>query len=139
MQRAVKTLQAFEFRSDFSIVEPPEPVVEPAPEQVSMPSSDLAMLLSEARAEGYAAAMAKADEARDERLRVVTENLSQALANLVSLAGHLESSARDQGFADTALALITATAQRIADGQGDLFADHVEFLQNSVGNPEDAP
>ena len=133
MQRAVKTLQPFEFRSDFTVADAPEPVIEPVEEKVSMSSSDLALLLSEARSEGYAAALAQAGEAQSLRLQQVTSNLSQALANLVALAGHLEASAYEQGLRDTALRLITATAQRIAHGQGDLFAEQAEFSQNSAG------
>ncbi|MEZ5946593.1 MAG: hypothetical protein R3C13_11415 [Hyphomonas sp.] len=139
MQRAVKTLQHFEFRSDFTIVEPPEPVVEPAPENIALTSSDLALLLSEARTEGYAAAQAQFAAAQDARLEEATGRLSEALASLVELAGHLEASALEQGFSDKALRLITATAQRIADGQGDLFAERAEFSQYSPQSPATRP
>ncbi|MEZ5997297.1 MAG: hypothetical protein R3B98_01205 [Hyphomonas sp.] len=139
MQRAVKTLQEFEFRNDFTIVEPPEPVVEPVEENISLTSSDLALLLSEARTEGFAAAQAQFAARQDSRLEHATGRLTEALANLVELAGHLEASAYEQGFTDKALRLLTATAQRIADGQGDLFAERAEFRQNSPDSPAARP
>lgn len=138
MQRAVKSVQLFEFRGDFS--PQPEPVPAPPPpaeEKVVLSGQDLALLLTEARAEGYAAAMAQRHGEQDERLQQVTDHLGEALANLVSLASHLEASAHAEGFRDTALHLVTATAQRIVDGQGDLFAHRGEFSHKTSPNLKD--
>jgi len=138
MQRAVKSLQPFEFRDDFSA----QPELMPAPpspaeEKVVLSGQDLALLLTEARAEGYAAAMAQRHGEQDERLQQVTDHLGEALASLVSLASHLEATAYAEGFRDTALHLVTATAQRIVDGQGDLFAHRGEFSQKTSPNLKD--
>ena len=133
MQRAVKSLQAFDFRSDFT--PPPEPEVPtlPVEEKITLSAPDLAMLLTEA----HAAAMSLRHDEQAARLKQLTENLTEALANLVSLAQHLESSAYSDGLRQSALRLVTATAQRIVDGQGDLFAQNREFSQNSTPTEKD--
>lgn len=133
MQRAVKSLQPFDFRSDFTSQPEPEMPVFPVEEKITLSAPDLAMLLTEARAEAHAAAMSMKHDEQNARLQQVTENLTDALANLVSLAGHLESSAYSDGFRESALRLVTIAAQRIVDGQGDLFAQSPEFRQN--GHP----
>lgn len=119
MQRAVKSLQDFEFRSDFTIVEPE--IIEDDP-PVKLTTPELVQLLAEARAEG--AASVRAELARDEteRLQSATNALNEALANLVALTGHLEACALEEGVTQRAAELITATARTIIDGQGDLFA-----------------
>lgn len=131
MRRAVKTLQPFDFSSDFAPQKAPEPPPPPVDDRVAMSGHDLNMLLTEARAEAYAMAMAQRNDEQAQRLQQVTENLTDALANLVSLAGHLEASAFSDGFRETALRLVTATAQRIVDGQGDLFAEGAQLRQNT--------
>ena len=137
MQRAVKSLQPFDFRSDF--IAPPEPETPalPVEEKIVLSAPDLAMLLTEARAEAHAAAMSLRHDEQNARLQQVTDNLKEALSNLVSLAGHLEASAYSDGFRETALRLVTATAQRIVDGQGDLFAQTPEFGQNTSPTEKD--
>lgn len=137
MQRAVKFLQPFDFRSDFTAPSEPEPPALPVEEKIVLSAPDLAMLLTEARAEAHAAAMSLRHDEQNARLQQVTENLTEALANLVSLAGHLEASAYSDGFRETALRLVTATAQRIVDGQGDLFAQTPEFGQNTSPTEKD--
>ena len=109
----------------------------PVEEKITLSAPDLAMLLTEARAEAHAAAMSLKHDEQNARLQQVTENLTEALANLVSLAGHLETSAYSDGFRESALRLVTATAQRIVDGQGDLFAQSQEFIQNSRPTEKD--
>lgn len=137
MKRAVKSLQPFDFRSDFAPQPAPEVPALPVEEKITLSAPDLAMLLTEARAEAHAAAMAMKHDQQNAHLQQVTENLTEALANLVSLAGHLEASAYSDGFRETALHLVTATAQRIVDGQGDLFAQSAEFSQNTSPNMKD--
>ena len=137
MQRAVKSLQPFDFRSDFTLQPEPEQPVFPVEEKITLSAPDLAMLLTEARAEAHAAAMSMRHEEQNVRLQQLTENLKEALANLVTLAGHLETSAYSDGFRQSALRLVTATAQRIVDGQGDLFAQSREFSQNNRPTEKD--
>lgn len=143
MQRAVKAIQPFEFRSDFDFV-PAEPVIEVEPEiqeepeeaTISLTGSELAQLLSEARAEGIAEAEARENAEEQVRLQTVASSLNQALANLVALAGHLEATAYEENFNETSIRLINAAAQRIVDGQGDLFAERKE-LERMLSEPSD--
>jgi flagellar biosynthesis/type III secretory pathway protein FliH len=133
-QRAVKQIQPFEFRSDFGPQTETafaQPLAEPADARLRLEPAELAMLLSQARAEGLAEGLARVDDAGQERLQSVTNSLNQALANLVALAGHLEASAIDAQMAETSLRLINATARRIIDGQGDLFAPRKDFPGDS--------
>ena len=121
-QRAVRSLQPFEFRSDFTL--PPSPV-QPAAlaeGQLALTGPELARLLSEARSEGLAEAARLLSIQSDERLQAVTLKLNDALADLVILARHLEAGAYEGRDMAASLDLINATAQRIIDGQGDLFA-----------------
>ncbi|KCZ49470.1 hypothetical protein [Hyphomonas pacifica] len=121
MQRAVKSLTPFDFRSDFSVAAAPPAVLEEDP-PVRLTTPELVQLLAEARAEG--AATVRAEQARDEaeRLQAVTNALNEALASLVALTSHLEACALEEGFSERATQLIRATARTIIDGQGDLFA-----------------
>lgn len=140
MQRAVKAIQPFEFRSDFDFV-PAEPAIEdavPASEdeaKISLTGAELAQLLFEARAEGIADAEARDKREDNERLQAVTDHLNQALANLVALAGHLEAAAYEEKFNATSIMLINEAAQRIVDGQGDLFAERKD-LEVMLGIPK---
>lgn len=90
---------------------------------VKIPAVDLSDMLNEARAEGIAEALSQQKLEGHDRLQVVTGKLNQALANLVALAGHLEATANDSAYAETSIKLINAAAQRIIDGQGDLFGE----------------
>lgn len=121
-QRAVKSVQPFEFRSDFTLPPAPEPPAAPTEGQLTLTGPELAHLLSEARSEGLAEAARLESIQSDERLQAVTLKLNDALADLVALAGHLEAGAYEGLDIMASLDLINATAQRIIDGQGDLFA-----------------
>jgi hypothetical protein len=133
-QRAMKQVLPFDFRSDFGpqIIPAPEPASPETQGGMSISPAELADLLSQARMEGIEEGMLRLRREEDDRLQAVTQKLNQALANLVALAGHLESSAYDQDMTETSLRLINATARRIIDGQGDLFADRKESSGDTV-------
>ena len=122
-QRAVKSVQPFEFRSDFTLTPEPEQPALPTEGQLTLTGPELARLLSEARSEGLAEAARLESLQAEERLQAVTHSLNDALADLVSLARHLEAGAYEGLDIAVALDLINASAQRIVDGQGDLFAE----------------
>lgn len=130
-QRVVKTVQPFEFRSDFQ----PAPtgadaiIVEDVPEadndteeRISLTGPELAELLSMARSEGVTEALQMRSEEMREDLSGVTAELTDALGNLVTLAEHIEVSGMAQGACQKTLDLINAATKRIVDGQGDLFS-----------------
>lgn len=122
-QRAVKSVQLFEFRSDFTLAPEPEQPALPTEGLLRLTGPELARLLSEARSEGLAEAARLESLQAEERLQAVTHSLNDALADLVALARHLEAGAYEGLDIAVALDLINTSAQRIVDGQGDLFAE----------------
>jgi hypothetical protein len=122
-QRAVKSVQPFEFRSDFTLAPEPEQPVVPPEGLMTLTGPELARLLSDARSEGLAEATRLESLQSDERLQAVTLKLNNALVDLVALAKHLEAGAYEGLDIAASLDLINASAQRIIDGQGDLFAE----------------
>lgn len=121
-RRAIQTVRPFAFQSDFSS----DHAEENGEERLSLSARELATLFAEARAEG-AAAMAEHQSGGDAaRLAESTEKLNAALADLVELARHLESTASDPTTAHEARRLINRAASRIIDGQGDLFSKATE-------------
>lgn len=130
-QRIVKTVQPFEFRSDFQpaptgadaiVVEEPPEADNDTEERISLTAPELAELLSMARSEGVTEALQMRSEEMREDLSGVTSELTNALGSLVTLAEHIEVSGLAQGACQKTLDLINAATKRIADGQGDLFS-----------------
>lgn len=114
MRRQVSA-QPFEFQSDFSTPRVDEPG------RVNMPAEDFASLLSQARAEGLMEGRASAATDEAERLEAVSQKLRDALGDLLKLAEQLEATAGESGTPESVRALIKSAAQRLVDGQGDLF------------------
>ncbi len=117
---AVKTVSDFAFRSDFT--PPPEPTTDTA-DVVSVTASELAQLLSTARAEGLAAAQVQFETAHTARMDAVSGQLKTALENLVQLAACLDASHLAHPEKSEIKGLITDTCVNIVNGQRDLFAD----------------
>lgn len=117
MKRVVSA-QPFEFQSDFSAPEAPRP---DDPGRVTLPAEDFASLLSQARAEGLMEGRATAASEEAERMEAVSAQLREALGDLVQLAEYLEASSGKDGTPEAVRALIKSAAQRLVDGQGDLF------------------
>lgn len=114
MHRSV-SVQPFEFQADFSAPQPD------APGRAEMPAADFASLLAQARAEGIAEGRASAASEDADRMEAVAQKLRLALGDLLKLAEILEASATKDETGDEVRALIKAAAQRLIDGQGDLF------------------
>ena len=114
MHRRVST-QPFEFQSDFSAPRAEEPG------RIDMPADEFASLLAQARAEGLMEGRASAASEDAERLQGVSDKLREALGDLVKLAEHLEAASGSEGASSEVRALIKSAAQRLVDGQGDLF------------------
>lgn len=130
-QRVVKTVQPFEFRSDFqaaptgadAIVAEEMPEADnDTEERIRLTGPELAELLSMARSEGVTEALQMRSEDMREDLSSVTAELSDALGSLVTLAEHIEVSGMAQDACQRTLDLINAATKRIVDGQGDLFS-----------------
>ncbi len=135
MRRAVKSIEALEFRSDFAPVncdtDKKTAPIDEAEEKIALSGAELAALLDQARAAGIAEAKMAQDTSIQERLDGVTTRLNEALANLVVLAEVLENMGEENASAERSLFLINAAASNILEGQGELFADRKGF-QNSV-------
>ena len=114
MKRRVSA-QPFEFQSDFATPRREEPG------RVTMPSEDFASLLAQARAEGLMEGRASAASEEADRMDAASKQLREALKDLIQLAEHLEASAGTDGAPEAVRALIKSAAQRLVDGQGDLF------------------
>lgn len=114
MHRRVSA-QPFEFQSDFST-----PRAEEAG-RISMPAEEFASLLAQARAEGLIEGRSTAASEEADRMEETSLKLREALRDLVKLAEHLEAASGKDGTAPEVRALIQSAAQRLVDGQGELF------------------
>ena len=115
------SVQPFEFQSDFSKPKFAEPG------HVEMPAAELALYLAQARADGVAEGRAAAASEDAERMDAAAEKFTAALKDLVALAEHLEASAGKDGTPAPIRALVKSAAQRLIDGQGDLFTASTEL------------
>ena len=115
MKRRISA-QPFEFQSDFSAPKKEEPG------RVTMPAEDFASLLAQAHAEGLMEGRAASANEEAERMDAASKQFRDALSDLLQLAERLEASAGKDGTPDAVRALIKSAAQRLVDGQGDLFA-----------------
>lgn len=109
------SIQPFEFQSDFSAPQKAEPG------RVEMPAEDFASLLAQARAEGLIEGRASTASEEAERMDAASDKFRSALSDLLKLAEHLDASAGIGGAPEEIRALVKAAAQRLVDGQGDLF------------------
>lgn len=118
--RGVASIQPFEFQSDFS----PPKAEEPG--RVEMRAEDFASLLAQARAEGLMEGRAITAKEEAARMESAAEKVGTALRDLVKLAEYLEAASGGGGAPSEVRALIKSAAQRLIDGQGDLFAADVQ-------------
>lgn len=135
--KAIKTVVPFDFRSDFCAVKsedaPAERSISEDEDRVVLKTEEFAALLMTIRAEGVADAEARADAGRVEHLESAVTAMQQALGDLVALTSHIEATSRSSHEAERSAELIRSVAQRIIDGQGDLFAE-LKALTSSSEN-----
>ena len=113
--RRASSITPFEFQSDFA---PPKA---DTPDRVEMSVADFMSYLSQARAEGLMEGRAGVASEEASRMEAAADNLNAALSDLVKLAEYLEVASGTDGTPDEVRALIKSAAQRLVDGQGDLF------------------
>jgi len=114
------TVQPFEFQSDFSA-----PKMEEAG-RIDLPASDFVAFLAQARAEGMVEGRAIAATEDAEKIKAAADRFTGALKDLIQLAEYLEFSSGEAGAPEAVRVLIKSAAQRLIDGQGDLFVEQVE-------------
>ena len=128
--RKIDRFQAFQFQPDFSPpAETATPAAEPTPaavpssdDVISVPVMELAALGAQIQAEAAAVARAPIDEALAARLEQAAEKLTDAVTDLSELASALDLAARMGQVPPALVPLAETAAQRLVDGQGDLFA-----------------
>lgn len=125
--RAVSNLQAFPFRADFDLSGESEPTSPPPEPGLQTSAEEIARLAGQERARGARSAQQRLDEATAQRLETAVLRLEAALADLGVLAEELERAGQAGLLPERAAHLATLAAQRIADGQGDLFATCQHF------------
>ena len=118
--RAVKSVTAFEFRSDFG-PQAEEAATEPA--LVSFTGEEVAALITQVRAETLAEVAKIKTQTESERLSAVTAELTQALDEITEVMRLIASSQYHATTEARLRSLIDGAAARIAGGQGDLFAE----------------
>ena len=119
--RAVKTVSAFDFRSDFG-PQPEEIAAEDS--RVSFTGEEIAGLIAQVRAETLAEVARLKTETESERLAAVTADLSQALEEIAEVMRLIASTQYHATTEARLRSLIDGAAARIAGGQGDLFAEN---------------
>lgn len=117
--RRIETLKPFAFQADFGAQPTPQA---PRPDTVDVPIADLAAMGAQLQAEARDAARAPLDAAAAERLEAAIARLSGALDVLSELTQQLHGLGEAGALPDGAAHLARLAAQRICDGQGDLFA-----------------
>lgn len=118
--RAVKSVSAFDFRSDFG--PQPEEIVADA-SRVSFTGDEIAGLIAQVRAETLAEVAKLKTETESERLAAVTADLSLALDEIAEVMRLIASTQYHATTEARLRSLIDGAAARIAGGQGDLFAE----------------
>jgi len=110
------TVQPFDFQSDFAAPKQAEPG------RVELSAAEFASYLSQARAEGLIEGQSAAASEDAARMDAAAQKFTAALRDLLKLAEHLDATSGADGTPDAVRALIKSAAQRLIDGQGDLFA-----------------
>jgi len=118
--RAVKSVTAFDFRSDFGS-QAEEVAADPA--RVSFTGEEVAALITQVRAETLAEVAKMKSVTESERLSAVTAELTQALDEITEVMRLIASSQYHATIEARLRSLIDGAAARIAGGQGDLFAE----------------
>jgi len=115
MKRRVEHIEPYPFASDFSA---------PAPkssDMVQLTAQDLALMLSDAQANGASIARNDALAAEAAKLAQTSDDLKKVLTGIVDLAAHLEQAAIDETDRQDALDRVRRLAAVVIEGQGDLF------------------
>ncbi|MEX1250683.1 MAG: hypothetical protein WEA77_05745 [Hyphomonas sp.] len=118
--RAVKSVCAFDFRSDFG---PQAEEVGADRARVSFTGEEVAALITQVRVETLAEAAKMKSVTESERLSAVTAELTQALDEITEVMRLIASSHYHATTEARLRSLIDGAAARIAGGQGDLFAE----------------
>lgn len=127
MAEAARSLSPFDFRTDFS----PAPA---EPGALRLTAEEVAALIAQVRADTLAEVSRQEAQETLDRLDRVTATMRDVLADLLQVMQLVEASTNgDEGKA-ALRSTVTGLAQRLLDGQGDLFGltrDLSEKLDNA--------
>ncbi len=126
MAEAVRTLSAFDFRSDFSA-----PAAEAG--EVRLSAEEVVALIAKVRADTLAEISRQEAQETLDRLDRVTATMRDVLSDLLKVMQLVETAAFDEDTNARLRGTVTGLAQRLLDGQGDLFGltrDISEKLDN---------
>ena len=127
MSQAARTLSAFDFRSDFAA--PPAEAGE-----VRLSGEEIVALIAKVRTDTLAEVSRQETQETLDRLDRVTATMRDVLADLLTLMQLVEAATGEDETRTHLRATVTGLAQRLLDGQGDLFGltrDLSETLDNA--------
>ena len=114
----VKSVDAFEFRSDFG---PPAPPPAPQDDRISISVSELAALLDDTRQSTERMVRDRGARMRATAMTRSSDSLRVALLQIVELAQALENATISESLREEAKARVRKIAAELIDGQGNLF------------------
>ena len=127
MPQATRTLSAFDFRTDFTA--PPADAGE-----VRLSAEEVVALIAKVRADTLAEISRQEAQETLDRLDRVTATMRDVLSDLLKLMQLVEVATEEDETRKHLRATVTGLAQRLLDGQGDLFGltrDLSEMLDNA--------
>lgn len=127
MPQATRTLSAFDFRTDFTA--PPTDAGE-----VRLSAEEVVALIAKVRADTLAEISRQEAQETLDRLDRVTATMRDVLSDLLKLMQLVEVATEEDETRKHLRATVTGLAQRLLDGQGDLFGltrDLSEMLDNA--------
>ena len=127
MPQATRTLSAFDFRTDFTV--PPVDAGE-----VRLSAEEVVALIAKVRADTLAEISRQEAQETLDRLDRVTATMRDVLSDLLKLMQLVEVATEEDETRKHLRATVTGLAQRLLDGQGDLFGltrDLSEMLDNA--------
>ena len=128
MTEAARTLSPFDFRPDFAVAPPAEAG------EVRLSAEEVVALISRVRSDALAEVSRQEAQETLDRLDRVTATMRDVLSDLLKLMQIMDSAAYDTGTSAQLRSTVTGLAQRLLDGQGDLFGltrDLSEKLDNA--------
>ncbi|MFN4185662.1 MAG: hypothetical protein ACK4M6_12830 [Hyphomonas sp.] len=128
MTEAARTLSPFDFRPDFTAPPPTEAG------EVRLSAEEVVALISRVRSDALAEVSRQEAQETLDRLDRVTATMRDVLSDLLKMMQIIDSAAYDTGTNAELRSTVTGLAQRLLDGQGDLFGltrDLSEKLDNA--------
>ena len=129
MADAARLLSPFDFRSDFTA--PPAEAGE-----VRLSAEEVVALIAKVRADTLAEMSRQEAQETLDRLDRVTATMRDVLADLLKVMQLLDSAAFDETTSARLRSTVTGLAQRLLDGQGDLFGLSRDLSETLDNGPE---